>query len=121
MNTNLLIAQNICRVLYEHFSKYQVYPALTGGTLYKDGLRKDIDIVLFQPACMGELDGNKPLVTQSVPAILKEGRAVSTCILLELFKLGFTNVRDFNAVIKCTYKGQNIDLILPQAGEGTYP
>lgn len=116
MNTDLLIAQSICRVLYEHFSKYQVFPALTGGTLYKDGTRKDIDIVLFQPAIDGELDSSTKL-TVKAPTLIQ----METDLITELKALGFKEITDYTAVIKCVYKGQSIDLILPQAGEGTYP
>lgn len=116
MNTELLLAQSICRVLYEHFSKYQVFPALTGGTLYKDGTRKDIDIVLFQPTIAGELDSSTKLSVQ--PPTLIE---MKTDLVTELKALGFKDIMDYTAIIKCVYKGQSIDLILPQAGEGTYP
>ena len=38
----------LCRVLYEKLNGCGFYPALTGGILYKDGVRKDIDIVIYR-------------------------------------------------------------------------
>lgn len=38
----------LCRALYENLQPIGIFPALTGGLLYKTGFRKDIDIVLFR-------------------------------------------------------------------------
>ena len=39
---------NLCKILYDKLSPLGFYPALTGGLVYKDGPRKDIDIVIFR-------------------------------------------------------------------------
>jgi len=38
----------LCKILYDKLSPLGYYPALTGGLLYKEGGRKDIDIVIFR-------------------------------------------------------------------------
>ena len=38
----------LCKILYENLKALGIFPALTGGLLYKEGFRKDIDIVLFR-------------------------------------------------------------------------
>ena len=38
----------LCKILYENLKGLGIFPALTGGLLYKEGMRKDIDIVLFR-------------------------------------------------------------------------
>ena len=41
-------AVKLCSQLYPLLEPLGFYPALTGGSLYKDGDRKDIDIVLYR-------------------------------------------------------------------------
>ncbi len=38
----------LCKILHESLSQKGFYPALTGGLLYKDGARKDIDIIIYR-------------------------------------------------------------------------
>ena len=38
----------LCELLHERLHLSGYYPALTGGLLYKEGNRKDIDIVIFR-------------------------------------------------------------------------
>ena len=47
-----MVVQNdaitLCKILHEKLSVHGYYPALTGGLLYKDGPRKDIDIIIYR-------------------------------------------------------------------------
>jgi hypothetical protein len=47
---NQLEAIDLCRKLEEIAPKYGGHIALTGGLLYKDGERKDIDILIYRSA-----------------------------------------------------------------------
>lgn len=38
----------LCKILEQTLKEAGLFPALTGGLLYKDGGRKDIDIVLYR-------------------------------------------------------------------------
>lgn len=38
----------LCKRIYEVLEPVGYYPALTGGCLYKRGLRKDVDIVIYR-------------------------------------------------------------------------
>lgn len=42
------MAVALCAALYEVLEPEGYYPALTGGLLYKEGNRKDIDIVIYR-------------------------------------------------------------------------
>ena len=41
-------SMELCRQLYKELSPKGFFPALTGGSLYKTGLRKDIDVVIYR-------------------------------------------------------------------------
>jgi len=88
------VAFELCKKLYKKLSP-EVYPALTGGTLYKDGDRKDIDIVLYFNRDSG------PMETEDLK---KKLNAVGLRGLQ--FKTGF--------VAKAKYKGYSIDLLNPE-------
>lgn len=108
-------AIRICTVLYKLLEPYHVFPALTGGTLYKQGLRKDIDIILYKGSNGGELDG-KTLLHNHVPQIVNH----VTTLEEVLVNNGFRFIADYGRVIKCVYNDTDIDLIMPEALEGTY-
>lgn len=98
--SNLKLAIELCTKLYNKLEPHGIFPALTGGTLYKEGERKDIDIVLYTKMETGEI----------------------IYYMLEdiLAKVGVVHQRNFGRVIKCFYKNIAIDFILPQF-EGVYP
>ena len=72
---------------------YGCHVALTGGCLYKPGLRKDVDIMFYRIRQISELD--------------KEG------LLNKLYTMGFVNQRTFGWVTKCEYTGKGVDLFFP--------
>lgn len=108
-------AIRICKVLYELLEPYHVFPALTGGTLYKPGLRKDLDIILYKGSNGGELT----LVTQLQHNNPLADKKVSLEHLLKAE--GFEYIIDYGRVVKCKYQDTDIDLIMPEAPAGTYP
>lgn len=108
-------AIRICTILYKLLKPYHVFPALTGGTLYKQGLRKDLDIILYKGSNGGELQ----LLTQLRPNRPLADKTVSLEYLLK--EAGFEYILDYGRVVKCKYQDIDIDLIMPEAPEGTYP
>jgi hypothetical protein len=99
MQTKLELAIELCTKIYDHSSIFRVYPALTGGTLYKDGERKDIDIVLY---------GDSPEITLGTVANI-------------LNNVNVTIIKMYGRVTKCTYKGVDVDIILPSHVGEYYP
>ena len=81
-----------------------LHVGLTGGTLYKDGERKDIDFVIYSHKCFDLIDTQRLAKT------------------LEL--LGFQNIKNYGRVIKSQYniKGEaiDIDIIVPESKTGEY-
>lgn len=108
-------AIRICTILYKLLEPYHVFPALTGGILYKQGLRKDLDIILYKGSTGGELH----LLTQLQPNIPLADKTVSLAHLLK--EAGFEYIADYGRVVKCKYQDTDIDIIMPEAPEGTYP
>lgn len=90
----------ICKALYDHLSPNGFFPALTGGLLYKDGERKDCDIVIFRHR-------------QNVEQFEME----DINSLLESF--WFTEIRHFGFVTKCKMGCYEIDLFNPESKNGT--
>jgi len=97
--SNLEIAVELCTRLYKELAPQNIFPALTGGTLYKDGERKDIDIVIYSS---DEVD-------------LSDSSFVHL-----LTYLGLTEITCFGRVTKCMYRNTSIDIIIPEF-KGVYP
>ncbi len=76
---------------------YGYHVALTGGLLYKDGERKDCDI-LFYSIRQWEM-----------------GEDLWQGLKLELIKIGFESFRDTGFVTKSIYKGKTVDIFFPEA------
>jgi hypothetical protein len=75
--------------------KYGAHVALTGGTLYKDGPRKDCDILFY---CIRQLDG-----------IDEDG------LLKKLEGIGFEIGKKHGWVRKAKFEGKPIDMFFPDA------
>lgn len=94
-------ALELCRILYEGLKDYGYYPALTGGSLYKDGERKDFDIVIYR---------NRENLPFEIPDIEKY---LSDC--------GVKIIESFGFVTKCTWEEFDVDLFNPESkGSNTY-
>lgn len=94
----------LCKQLYPLLSTVGLFPALTGGLLYKDGDRKDIDIVIFRHR-------------QDVDSFELNDAIVEVCLKachVEVIKhCGF--------VTKATWCGFDVDLFNPEtAMDGLY-
>ena len=74
--------------------------ALTGGCLYKEGVRKDIDIILYR---------RKPEVE------INQAKLVEFLISLDI-----THIREFGRVLKARWEGVEIDIIQPEVVGGEY-
>lgn len=77
--------------------------ALTGGLLYKDGIRKDCDILFYrhQP--------NEPIDRDGLEKAL--------------VGIGFVLQKDYGRIYKALYKGKVVDLFFPEDAreDGGYP
>ncbi len=99
--TGLEKAVEIAKFLEKELSD-NVHIGLTGGTLYKEGERKDIDFVIYSHKCFQTIDTNE--------------------LAGFLAKLGFTEVQNFGRVIKCKYLDgvTDVDIIVPESKTGEY-
>lgn len=108
------VADKLCKKLYNTLKEYNVYPALTGGTLYKRGKRKDIDIILYKGDNGGILE-----LTEKVYAKIPMSKPVKVLMGL-LEDAGLSDFNNYGRVVKCKYDGYDIDIIFPEAEQGTY-
>ena len=87
----------VCRELWSALVPKGYFPALTGGLVYKDGLRKDIDIVIYRH--------RQAHSSFEISDIEKE-----------LESLGFKNIVHYGFVTKAEYDGFTVDLFNPESG-----
>lgn len=102
-------AVNLCRLLECIAPDYGAHVSLSGGCLYKDGNRKDVDIHFYR--------------IRQIPAIDEPG-------LLKAIEIaGVKVIARFGWVIKASYYGDPVDLFFPeykdrgnggQGGTGNY-
>lgn len=81
--------------------QYNCHVALTGGLLYKEGRRKDLDIIFY--------------AVGSIPPVDIQW----TGLIQDLKYLGLTNFKSLGRVTKAYYEGKAIDIIDPTI-EGDY-
>lgn len=95
----------LCKAIHEIPSQdFNCHVALTGGLLYKDGPRKDCDLVIYQ---RGDTDGvRKPIDWVGLWAALE--------------KIGLCLTHDYGYVKKCVYQGRTVDILDPTQDAGTY-
>lgn len=98
-NVSQEAAIEICKEIYPKLSEAGFYPALTGGSLYKEGLRKDVDIIIYR---------NRQAAPQFEMTDIKD-------LLIEL---GFTDLEFFGFVTKSQYKGVSVDIFNPESTAG---
>ena len=101
---NLLEAVELCRQIEEFCPDYGYHVALTGGSLYKDGERKDADI-LFYTIRQREDQNNQGLMEH-----------------LESIGLQILYGSQFGEawVAKGKYFGKDVDLFFPEIVKGEY-
>jgi hypothetical protein len=94
-------ALEVCRIIESVAPNYGCHVALTGGLLYKDGNRKDCDIVLYR--------------IRQAPLIDMQG-------LLDALKpLGVTMLSGFGFCYKCMWKRKLLDFLVPEESGSEYP
>ena len=88
-------AVTLCRLVETVAPKYGLHTALTGGTLYKDGERKDCDILMYRrrSEVFTDWDGFKAAAE----------------------KLGITWDRDYGWCKKAIFNGKPVDFFDPDA------
>ena len=89
-----------CREVESICPKFGYHVALTGGNLYKDGTRKDLDILIYRiRQCESpELDN----------------------LILALAKMGCKDFEFYGFVTKFTYLGKLVDMFYPESEDGDY-
>ena len=94
-------AVELCTVLEFVAPNFGAHVALTGGLLYKDGPRKDCDVVLYRIRQVGSIDWKG---------------------LWRAFALvGVEFGKDHGWCKKASFRGKAIDFFDPEADEGEYP
>jgi hypothetical protein len=85
---------------------FGAHVALTGGLLYKDGPRKDCDLIIYRA-------GDTP-TKKAVEKIDRDA------LIEALRDAGLVFVRNFTRVAKFTWGGKAVDFIFPESA-GEYP
>jgi len=93
-------AIELCRLIEEVCPPFGCHVALTGGCLYKDGDRKDLDVLFYR--------------IRQVEYIDMDG------LWQALAKIGIEFDRGFGWCCKATFNGRPIDCFFPEE-EGEYP
>lgn len=97
-------ARDLCKAIQAVSPAYHAHPALTGGLLYKDGPRKDCDIVIYQ---RGDTNGVRSPIDW-------------VALWAAFDKIGLTLIHDYGYVKKCQYKGKPVDIFDPTR-DSDYP
>jgi hypothetical protein len=92
----------LCRQVETICPAFGCHVALTGGLLYKDGPRKDCDLLFYR--------------IRQIPAIDTDGLFVALERQFAIFKLS-----GFGFVFKAEHKGREIDCFFPEEEVGDYP
>ena len=94
-------AVELCRQIEAVCPAHGCHVALTGGLLYKDGLRKDADILFYRIRQIEEIDVGG--------------------LLASLAALGVEAGDDFGWCHKATFNGKPIDFFFPERAGDEYP
>ena len=90
----------LCRQIEAICPEFGCHVALTGGCLYKDGERKDLDVLFYR--------------IRQTPKIDHDG------LFNALFRIGIEKTGGFGWCHKATFEGRNIDCFFPEE-DGDYP
>ena len=89
----------LCQILWNKLNDHGYFPALTGGLLYKEGQRKDIDIVIYRHR-------------------QKHEQFEMTDIFDLLEGCGLYDLQYFGFVTKAKWRGVVVDLFNPESVSG---
>jgi hypothetical protein len=98
---NLQQAIDVCRKVEAICPDFGCHVALTGGTLYKDGERKDLDLLFYRIRQIEEIDADG--------------------LFAALAGIGIEKVSGFGWCHKAVMDGKNIDCFFPEEVGGEYP
>lgn len=90
----------VCKIVEMVAPTFGCHVALTGGSLYKSGERKDIDILFYRIRQVSEIDQNG--------------------LFEALETLGFSKPIGFGWCFKSVFRGFNIDMFFPEEQGGEY-
>jgi len=93
-------AIDLCIAIEAICPDYGCHVALTGGTLYKNGPRKDCDLLFYRIRQIRQID--------------QQG------LFAALAKIGVERKSGFGWVHKASYGDLNIDMFFPEAPDGEY-
>lgn len=99
MKWDLASAVALCIKIEAIAPKHGCHVALTGGCLYKDGQRKDLDVLFYRVRQV-------PIINQK--ALFAELEAT----------LGMTPITGKLWCYKTTHEGKNIDMFFPEEAKG---
>ena len=86
----------LCKEIFRCLSGRGFYPALTGGLLYKDGDRKDIDIVIYR-----HRQNIQEFELKDLESFLSES--------------GLSDFKHYGFVTKCAWNNLAVDLFNPES------
>jgi hypothetical protein len=98
---NVSQAIELCRRIEDIAPEFGCHVALTGGTLYKKGERKDLDILFYRIRQVDRVD------------------IIGLFVALSKY-LEVNYVSGFGWCFKAIYQGKNIDCFFPEEHGGTY-
>ena len=100
-NWNLIKAIELCKKVEAICPDYGCHVALTGGLLYKEGERKDCDILFYRIRQVGEID---------VPGLFQA--------LVDHVGMSYEGGNGW--CHKATYEDMNVDCFFPENDGGSY-
>lgn len=95
-------AVELCRSIEAIAPTYGCHVAITGGVLYKDGARKDLDILFYRVRQADKVD------------------VAGLFAALEAAGIARITVADDRWCIKASYQGKPIDCFFPDHQQGSY-
>ena len=93
-------AITLCEIIESICPEFGCHVALTGGTLYKQGIRKDCDVLFYR--------------IRQVPEIDQDG------LFAALDRAGIVRKSGFGWVHKAEFRGMKIDMFFPESDDGEY-
>ena len=100
MNWTTQEAIELCRAIEAICPPFGCHVALTGGALYRDGPRKDCDILFYRIRQVEEIDNDG--------------------LFAALKAIGVERHKGFGWCHKAKFNGKNIDMFFPEESDGDY-
>ena len=93
-------AVELCKKVESICPKFGCHVALTGGLLYKEGQRKDCDLLFYRIRQVKDIDFDG--------------------LWMALGEIGFEKVTGFGWCYKSKYNGKSVDMFSPEEQGGEY-